>query len=95
MTKDPRKVRRTPLKKWRLEISALLVVMLAAGAYWFWAEGTVRPEGTARLVVDRSEIDLGALPFDAPARVMFVLTNAGDGPLTISGSPRVEAVQGC
>lgn len=83
------------LRRWRLTVSALFVLALAAGAFWFGTERSDSSGGTPRLVVDRREIDLGVLPFDAPTRVTFVLTNVGDGPLTIKGSPRVEAIQGC
>ena len=82
-------------RRWRLAVSALFVLALAAGAFWFGTERSDSSGGTPRLIVDRREIDLGVLPFDAPTRVTFVLTNVGDGPLTIKGSPRVEAIQGC
>jgi hypothetical protein len=45
--------------------------------------------------VDRTEIDLGRLPFERPARATFALTNVGDGTLTLDGSPPVRAVEGC
>lgn len=42
--------------------------------------------GTPRVAVDRTEIDLGRLPFEQPARATFTLVNAGDGTLTLDGS---------
>jgi hypothetical protein len=51
--------------------------------------------GTPRLVVDRTEIDLGDLPFDQRATAVFTLTNAGNGVLNIIEEPPVEVVKGC
>ena len=51
--------------------------------------------GQARLVVDRSDVDLGHLRFDTPARVVFTLSNAGDAPLRLKEVPRVVAKAGC
>ncbi len=82
-------------RRWSLGFSAVTVAVLAAAALWFWPGVGIGGKGTPRLAVDRSEIDAGAVAFDAPARVTFVLTNAGDGPLTIKETPRVRAVQGC
>jgi hypothetical protein len=45
--------------------------------------------------VDREVVDLGDLPYGAPARAVFTLTNAGPGLLKLAGVPRVEAVKGC
>jgi hypothetical protein len=47
------------------------------------------------LAVDRTEVDLGYLPFDAPVRVTFTLTNTGDGLLRLVEVPRVKALRGC
>jgi hypothetical protein len=46
-------------------------------------------------VVDRTEVDLGSLPFEAPATVVFTLTNAGDGLLRIADVPPVRVLKGC
>jgi hypothetical protein len=45
--------------------------------------------------VDRTEVDLGTLPFETPARVVFTLTNAGDGLLRIADVPPVRVLEGC
>jgi len=65
------------------------VVLLAAGALWYTSGGA------PRLVLDREVVDLGHLPFEAPARVVFTLTNAGDGPLRLADVPQVKALKGC
>ena len=86
--------RRRP--KWRL--AALVVIVVAAvgaGAFWWLSEAEDIPGGTPRLVLDREVVDLGYLPFEAPARVVFTLTNAGNGSLRLTGVPRVKVLKGC
>jgi hypothetical protein len=80
-------------KRWAV-ISGVLVVGIAA--LW-WASGGLNAWGEKppRLVVDRQVVDLGDLPFETPARVVFTLTNSGEGTLRLAGVPRVEAVKGC
>jgi hypothetical protein len=69
---------------------------LAGLALVWWQAGAVdMAAGTPRLVVDRTEVDLGNRPFDAPATAVFTLTNAGDGMLRILGEPPVAVVEGC
>jgi len=74
-------------------VGAVLVVGIGAG--WWMLEGRDAWGERPRLIVDREVVDLGDLPFDAPARVVFTLTNAGPGILKLAGVPRVEAVKGC
>jgi hypothetical protein len=76
---------------------ATTVVALIGVAFWLWPTPgpTMTGAGTPRVAVDRTEIDLGRLPFEQPARATFTLTNAGDGTLTLDGSPPVRAVEGC
>jgi len=74
-------------------VGAVLVV--GAAAVWWTSEGLEDRGKAPRLVVDREVVDLGDLPFDTPARVVFTLTNAGQGTLKLDGVPRVEAVKGC
>lgn len=72
---------------------ALLVIGIVAG--WWISGGPDAWGDRPRLIVDREVVDLGDLPFGAPARVVFTLTNAGPGTLKLAGVPRVEAVKGC
>jgi len=74
-------------------VGAVLVIGIAAG--WWISGGPDAWGDRPRLVLDREVVDLGDLPFDAPARVVFTLTNAGPGLLKLAGVPRVEAVKGC
>ena len=79
-------------RRWAM-IGGVLVVGLAT--LWWVAGGPNAWGEKPRLVVDRDLVDLGDLPFDTPARVVFTLTNSGEGTLTLAGTPRVEAVKGC
>ncbi len=84
-----------PRWRWAALGVIVLVVALGAGAFWWFSEAQDRPGGTPRLVLDREVVDLGNFPFGAQAKVVFTLTNAGDGPLRLDGVPRVEVVKGC
>lgn len=82
--------------RWRWAVMGVLaVIVLGAGTFWWLSAGPDASGGTPRLVVDREVVELGDLPFEAPARVVFTLTNTGNGPLKIAEVPRVKAVQGC
>jgi hypothetical protein len=86
----PRRGRR----RWVM-LGVLAAIVAAAGTFWWQSESLGTYGGTPRLVVDREVVELGTLPFEAPARVVFTLTNAGDGALKIAEVPRVKAVVGC
>ncbi|OGK82688.1 MAG: hypothetical protein A2X52_11960 [Candidatus Rokubacteria bacterium GWC2_70_16] len=73
----------------------LAAIVAGAGTFWWQSESLGTYSGTPRLVVDREVVELGTLPFEAPVRVVFTLTNAGDGALKIAEVPRVKAVVGC
>ena len=77
----------------RAVIGGVLVVGMAA--LWAVSGGPSAWGGKPRLVVDREVVDLGDLPFKSPARVVFTLTNRGEGTLRLAGVPRVEAIKGC
>lgn len=71
-----------------------LIVVGTVAAWWLW-EVSDASGGTARLVVDRAEVDLGYRRFDTLARVEFTLTNAGGGPLRLKEVPPVVVKAGC
>lgn len=77
--------------------SGLLAAGLVVGLGLAWWRPGPSPSvsGTPRLVVDRTEIDLGYRRFDTPVEATFTLTNTGDGILTVTRVPRVRAVLGC
>ena len=90
--KEPQ-ARRRP---WRLvALGALLLIAAGAASFWWLSEAQNASAGRPRLVVDRTEVDLGSLPFEAPATVVFTLTNAGDGLLRIADVPPVRVLKGC
>jgi hypothetical protein len=71
-----------PKGGWAALIPLGLIAVGAAGLWWPAQTGAAS-SGTPRLVVDRTEIDLGDLPFDQRATAVFTLTNAGNGVLNI------------
>ena len=75
----------------------LLAALVVAGGIvaWGFAGGTGAPRGTPRLVVDRTEIDVGRLAYNAPAEAVFTLRNDGDRSLEIVDLPPVKALEGC
>jgi hypothetical protein len=75
----------------RLTLAALVVLGLAGG---WWPGASPLADGTPKLTLDRTEIDLGYLKFGALARAAFTIGNAGDGLLTLKAG-RVRVVQGC
>ena len=79
-----------PRPRTRWAVLGVLGLIAAAAALLWWFSG-----GTPRLVLDRDTVDLGYLPFETPARVVFSLTNTGDGVLRIDGVPRVKVLKGC
>ncbi len=76
-------------------IGALGLITVGVSGSWRLPGNPDASPGTPRLVVDRTEVDLGDRRFDVPAHVVFTLTNAGDGPLRLAEVPRVIAKAGC
>jgi hypothetical protein len=76
-------------------LGALGLVTLAVAGAWWRSPSPETSNGTPRLVLDREAVDLGFFPFEAPARAVFTLTNAGDGPLRLADVPRVSVLKGC
>lgn len=76
-------------------VGGAVLVVLAGGALWWRLGPEAGSAGTPRLVVDRTDVDLGDRRFDTLARVAFTLTNAGDSPLRLKEVPPVKVVAGC
>ena len=79
----------------RVLVGALAMIPVGGVAFWWLSDTLDLSGGTPRLVLDREVVDLGYLPFEAPARVVFTLTNAGNGSLRLAGVPRVKVLKGC
>lgn len=91
-----RRDERTGQRTWkRRAIGVVLVALIAVIAGWWLWEIPEASGGTPKLAIDREVVDLGDLPFETPARVVFTLSNAGDGTLRIPDVPRVRAEEGC
>ena len=81
---------------WRRGVSAgVAFVALISGFLWWSMSSQATRGGTPQLVVDRHEVDLGTLRYNALALAEFTLTNVGDGVLKIVDEPDVKAVKGC
>jgi hypothetical protein len=83
-----------PKGRWAALVALGLIAVGAVGL-WCPAGAGEASSRTPRLVVDRTEIDLGDLPFDQRTTAVFTLTNAGNGVLNIIEEPPVEVVKGC
>lgn len=84
------------LLMWRwdtLAVLGLIAIGIAAG--WGPVQAGDASDGKPRLVVDRTEVDLGDLPYGTPGKAVFTLTNTGDGVLKIVGEPQVKILKGC
>lgn len=80
--------------KWTV-VGGLALVIVGAATFWWLSEVPNASGGTPRLVLDREVVDLGYLPFETPVRVVFTLTNTGDGTLRLADVPRVKVLKGC
>jgi len=80
----------------RRRVVLVVLALLGLGAAGAWELlGRDAGGGTPRLVVDRTEADLGYRRFNTPVRAVFTLANAGDGPLRLRGTPEVILKAGC
>ena len=88
---------RPPRRPWwrGVLLGSLGLVIAGAAAFWWLSEAQDKSGGTPRLVLDRDVVDLGYLRFETQARVVFLLTNAGDGMLKLAEVPRVKILKGC
>jgi hypothetical protein len=75
-------------------VTLTALVVLVLGGWWSWPDASLSAGGTPKLVLNRTEIQLGYLRFNTPAYASFAITNGGDGPLTLKAG-RVRVVEGC
>jgi hypothetical protein len=91
-----------PLVAW-LGLAGLLLVAAGlfltrqsfAGSTAATGSVPVQVSGKPKLAADRDTIDLGRLPLDKTVKATFKLSNVGDKPLGLNGTPQVQAVKGC
>lgn len=81
--------------RWHGAALGAVVLIAAAATFWWLSEAQSPSGGKPRLMVDRTELDLGDFPLERQAKAAFTLTNAGDGPLRILEVPPVSVLQGC
>jgi hypothetical protein len=79
-------------------LGGVLLIGLAAFAAWR-GQATPKPApevtGSARLKVDREQVDLGDVRLGQTVEVSFQLSNVGDQALRFTTPPYVEVVEGC
>ena len=83
---------------WLWIAAGAAVVLIAGGVVMLSAQTSPAPSsvaGVPRLAVDRTTVDEGYVKFGTPVHETFHLSNAGNQPLQILGTPQVELVQGC
>jgi hypothetical protein len=77
--------------------ACVILGLTAFGIVGVWRSATAgdASAGAPHLMVDRSAIDLGDLPFDERVTAVFTLMNVGHGVLNILEEPPVTVVAGC
>jgi hypothetical protein len=87
---------RRPLRwrRWSLVV-AVGIGVASAATYAHWPAAPLPTGGTPRMIVDRTVIDFGDVPYDRFVDAIFTVTNAGDGVMTIGNRPAVSATKGC
>lgn len=84
-----------------LAFGAAAILLAVAGLFAWepWSDdqppATPQVTGGPRLSVDQLVVDEGYLRYDVPVRTTFRLSNVGDQPLEIVGTPQVQLVEGC
>lgn len=81
--------------KWPLWLGIGVAVLLVAGGAAMLISGGSVASGTPKAVVEQPVIDVGYQTYKTQVQNDFKITNAGDGPLTILGQPKVELIEGC
>lgn len=81
-------------RAWAFVGGAVLLAAVAASIWWV-STGQTASGGAPRLMVDRTEVDLGYLRYNVRAKAAFTLTNNGAGPVEIVDVSPVKALKGC
>ncbi len=83
---------------WLWIAAGAAVALIAGGAVMLSARpapSAPSVAGVPRLAVDRTTVDEGYVKFGTSVHETFRLSNDGNQPLQILGTPQVELVQGC
>ncbi len=83
---------------WLWLVAGAAAVLIIGGVIILSAPASPAPSsvaGAPRLAVDRTAVDEGYQKFGASVHETFRLSNAGNQPLQVLGTPQVELVQGC
>jgi hypothetical protein len=55
----------------------------------------IEAQGRAKLVVDKTQINLGDVKLGETVQAAFKISNAGDQPLRFTQVPIIQVVEGC
>lgn len=76
-------------------VGLFLVRGSPAGSGGATAAAPIQVTGKPKLAVDQEKIDFGRVPLNKPVKATFKLTDTGDKPLTLAGTPAVSVLKGC
>jgi hypothetical protein len=81
-------------------LGGLLTLVITGIVAFVWLQSTkpqVAADGDApgRLVAASATVDLGRVPFDKMVEAQFELANPGGGTVRLTGSPKVQMLEGC
>lgn len=92
---------RQPTPSWLLWAGMAIVGVVAVVGLLAWQAGqsteldTAGAAGTPNLVVDQAAIDFGDVPVNKMVKASFLVSNTGDGPLSLGVPPVPEVLEGC
>ncbi len=76
-------------------VGLFLVRGSLAGSGTATTPAQIQVAGKPKLAVDQEKIDFGRVPLNKPVKATFKLTDTGDKPLTLNGTPEISVLKGC